>query len=342
MSILRLLLISCFISSSIFAQQTTIKNLVFEGAGLRGLAYAGALKTLEEKEVTSKIEKVGGTSAGAIISLLFSLGYTADEMETIIANTKFQKFNDGRFFFIGGIFRMKKKFGWYRGEKFKDWLSELIEVKTGNADITFQELYDAGYKDLYVTTTCLNRQELLVLSRKNYPKMMVKDAVRISMSVPMYYQAVFVDKEGNTYKKQNKEASLDVMVDGGLTGNFPIDMFDGIRYNQNQEKIRIPNYETLGLRIDSDRQIKQDRKQQQLAPYPITDFSDFIGAFYVMTIGKLNRTQLTNDDWNRTISISSVGISPKVKKLSMEQKNRLINSGKSYTEAFFNQVSNPL
>lgn len=341
MSSLRMLLICCVFSSSIFAQETSIKNLVFEGAGLRGLAYAGALKTLEEKQITSQIEKVGGTSAGAIISLLFSLGYTADEMEHIIANTKFQKFNDGRFFFIGGIVRMKKKFGWYRGEKFKAWLSDLIEAKTGNADITFQELYDAGYKDLYVTTTCLNKQELIVLSRKNYPKMMVKDAVRISMSVPMYYQAVFVDKEGKTYRKQNEEASLDVMVDGGLTGNFPIDMFDAIRYNQNQEEIRIPNYETLGLRIDSERQIKQDRKQQRLAPFPITDFSDFIGAFYVMTIGKLNRNQLTDDDWNRTISISSVGISPKVKKLSAAEKNKLINSGKSYTEAYFNKASKP-
>lgn len=335
MLIFRFFLICLLISSSLSAQETQIKNLVFEGAGIRGLAYAGVLKTLEEKEITNHIEKVGGTSAGAIISLLFSLGYTPDEMESIISNTKFQKFNDGRFFFIGGVFRMKKKFGWYRGEKFKDWLAELIEAKTGNPDITFEELYQAGYKDLYAAATCLNQQKLIILSRKNYPNMMVKDAIRISMSVPMYYQAVFVDKEGNTYSNQNEDNSLDVMVDGGLIGNFPIHIFDAIRYNQNQEEIRIPNYETLGIRIDSEKQIKEDRKKQQLAAHPIADFSDFVSAFYIMTIEKLNRNQLTEDDWNRTISVSSVGISPKVKKLSQEQKERLINSGKKYTQLYF-------
>lgn len=341
MFFLRFLLISCFISTHLFAQNTPIKNLVFEGAGIRGLAYAGALKTLEERQILSEVEKVGGTSAGAIISLLYSLGYTPDEMENIIANTKFQKFNDGRFFFVGGIFRMKKKFGWYRGEKFKDWLSDLIEAKTGKADITFEELYNAGYKDLYVTATCMNLQKLIVLSRKNYPKMMVKDAVRISMSVPMYYQAVFVDKQGRTFRKQNKENTLDVMVDGGLIGNFPIHIFDAIRYEQGEQEIRIPNYETLGLRIDSERQIREDRKKQQLAAHPIEDFSDFISAFYVMTIEKLNRNQLTEDDWNRTVSISSAGISPRVKKLTKAQKERLISSGKKYTNLYFQQEPKP-
>ena len=84
------------------AQTPDVKNLVFEGAGIRGIAYAGVLASLEEQGVLENIEKVGGTSAGAITALLFSLGYSPSELEHIISTTKFRKFNDGRFFFIGG------------------------------------------------------------------------------------------------------------------------------------------------------------------------------------------------------------------------------------------------
>jgi NTE family protein len=50
--------------------QNTIKNLVFEGAGVRGIAYAGAIKELENNKLISQIEKVGGTSAGAITAMM--------------------------------------------------------------------------------------------------------------------------------------------------------------------------------------------------------------------------------------------------------------------------------
>jgi len=144
------------ISTISFSQNKEIKNLVFEGAGIRGIAYAGVLKSLEEHKLSSNIEKVGGTSAGAIFSLLYALGYTSEEMIEVISNTKFRKFNDGKFIFIGGFFRTKDKYGWYRGNEFKEWLGDLIEEKTNNSDISFEDLHNKGFKDLYVTATCLN------------------------------------------------------------------------------------------------------------------------------------------------------------------------------------------
>jgi NTE family protein len=53
------------------------KNLVLEGGGIRGMAYSGAIKVLDEKGVLPQIEKVAGTSAGSIVALLISLGYSA-------------------------------------------------------------------------------------------------------------------------------------------------------------------------------------------------------------------------------------------------------------------------
>src|SRR4030095_8111256 len=132
-----------------------IKNLVFEGAGVRGIAYCGAVQEMESKKMMEGIERVGGTSSGAIIALTISLGYSGKEIENIISTTKFKKFNDGSFFFIGGINRLNKYYGWYKGKKMGKWLGKIIEQKTGNPDITFEELYQKGFKDLYITGTSL-------------------------------------------------------------------------------------------------------------------------------------------------------------------------------------------
>jgi len=42
------------------------KHLVFEGGGVRGIAYAGAIEVLESNGILNSIESVTGTSAGAI------------------------------------------------------------------------------------------------------------------------------------------------------------------------------------------------------------------------------------------------------------------------------------
>ena len=100
------ILIFLFFSYSLVeAQNNGIKNLVFEGAGLRGIAYCGAIKELESRKLIAGIEKVGGTSAGAVTALCISLGYNSDEIEKLLFATNFKKFNDGRYFFVRDINR---------------------------------------------------------------------------------------------------------------------------------------------------------------------------------------------------------------------------------------------
>lgn len=63
------------------SQSQPYSNLVFEGAGVRGIAYAGSLKALESRNKIEQIENVGGTSAGAIAALCVALGYNSQELE---------------------------------------------------------------------------------------------------------------------------------------------------------------------------------------------------------------------------------------------------------------------
>lgn len=328
-----LLYILFFVSSVGYAQTKEYKNLVFEGAGIRGIAYAGVIEELEKKQVLSSIERVGGTSAGAITALAISLGYGSKDVQRIIGETNFNQFNEGSV--VKGFSRIKNHYGWYKGDQFEQWVSEIIKTKTGKSNITFKELHEAGFKDLYVVATCLNRQKMLVFSEKTYPMMKVIDAIRISMSIPLYFEAVYIDSAGKVIKDPKNTNGLDLVVDGGIIGNFPITIFDSIVIDSMGNKTRVINTQTLGVRIDSDEQIEQDMKSQELAMMPVNDFKSYIEALYVIIIENLNRNQLTKSDWDRTISVSSKKIGPKVKKLSDEEKKLLIESGRESVTRFF-------
>ena len=49
-------------------------GLALSGGGIRGIAHAGVLKALEENGI--KIDIIGGTSSGGIISSLYAMGYS--------------------------------------------------------------------------------------------------------------------------------------------------------------------------------------------------------------------------------------------------------------------------
>src|SRR5699024_7257619 len=70
------------------------ENLVFEGGGVKGIAYAGAIAVLEKNGVLADIRRVAGTSAGAIMACLLALGADAARAQAITDNTPFASFED--------------------------------------------------------------------------------------------------------------------------------------------------------------------------------------------------------------------------------------------------------
>jgi NTE family protein len=71
-----LLLLFIFPITTLAQQNYSYKNLVLEGGGVRGLAYAGAFSVLEKKGILQQIENVAGSSAGSIAGMLVCVGYT--------------------------------------------------------------------------------------------------------------------------------------------------------------------------------------------------------------------------------------------------------------------------
>ena len=221
--------------------QASYKNIVLESDRIRGFVYIGAYEVLDSLHILESIEHVGGSSASGIQAVLLAVGYTPAEMRLINEKIPLKKFNDGGWSIIGRTKRLHKQFGGYKGDGFANWIGELIAKKTDLATTTFIELHarrtERGFKDLHVTGTDLTYQCLRIFSYEQYPNMSVRDAVRISISIPLYYRPVLIDDSGLIYAKTEQNKIVHVMVDGRVLSNYPIHMFGSTKYSTTFDSI---------------------------------------------------------------------------------------------------------
>ena len=303
------------------------RNLIFEGGGVKGVAYIGALAELEHRGILKEITRVAGTSTGAITAVLLSLGYSIKEISEIIVNKNFNDFKDDSFGVILDTIRLVRKYGWHKGKKFENWIGELIKKKVGNENLTFRELHNlAGknkFRELYIAGTNLSDQVTEIYSYETEPNMEIREAARISMSMPLFFQAVF---------RKNK-----VMIDGGVTLNYPINIFDYKKYivsKKNGEKVtynKNPNYvfnhETLGFRLDTKDEILYNRTGWSNVPKKINNILNYNLSLLNFILESANKQHLHKNDWNRTIFIDTLGVKATDFDLSKNKVNALVESG---------------
>ncbi len=328
-----MLIMAMVAAAAVHAQQ--YKYLALKGGGIRGIAYAGALKVLEEKHITEGITKVVGTSVGAITGALFCLGYRAGQIEEIMFEQDVAAFNDGEGYFIGGQRRLRKRYGWYKGQRMEQWIGGLVKAQTGSENTTFGQLHelakkDKRYKDLYVTATNLTQQKLEIFSWESYPNMQLKTAIRASAAIPIYFAAVFIDSSGIAIKKPKKGGYYNVYVDGGLLANYPIGIF-----KDDGEQPNTVNEHTLGLKLDRPEQIAYAQRHDGIAPYDIHSFGSYIGALYNMIIEQLNKEVTPDEEKKHTIYISTSNLNPRVRHITREQKELLLRNGEEGAKRFF-------
>lgn len=314
------------------------KNIIFEGGGVKGIAYGGALKVLDEMKILQGVKRVAGTSAGAINASLLSVGYTYKEVADIIASTSFNSFKDKSWFFLSNFNRLLYKFGFFKGDAFSTWLGDLIEKKTGNKAFTFGELQNEaeakGFKELFVVATNLTEQKGQVLSHESNPDLPIRDAVRMSMGIPIFFKSF-------SWKKN-------IMVDGGVSWNYPINIFDYKTYLSNpangdsisvkayvQDDDYVFNYETLGFRLDSKTVIDYEKHNWALQPQKIGGIKDYTQAVINFMMETANNSHLHQNDWNRTVFIDSLDIKTTQFDLTPGDINNLTASGEKCTRKYF-------
>lgn len=328
------------------------RNLVFKGGGVKGIAYVGALKVLERKGILPNIERVGGTSAGAINAVLLGLNYSPEETEAILRRLDFQNFLDDSWGVIRDTKRLFTEFGLYKGDFFRNWIGELIQRKTGNSEATFDEVNrrksEKGFKDLYFIGTNLSTGFAEVFSYEHTPRKCVADAVRLSMSIPLFFASCRSDRG-------------DVCVDGGVMDNYPVKLFDRQKYVETNFKVPdyyqqhntelkkankdispyVYNLETLGFRLDTAAEIAVFRDQAEPVHREIKDFFDYAWGLVETVLSLQNNMHLHSDDWHRTVYLDTLGVKTTDFDLSDDRKTDLLNSGRDGIDAYFRWYDDP-
>lgn len=345
----KLLILLLFPLLSFAQKKYDYKNLVLEGGGVRGLAYAGVFSVLEEKGILQQIEKIGGSSAGSIAGMLISIGYTASEIDSLMMELPLQKFNDGYGGLVGKYARFKKNYGMYKGEAFEKWLKDMVVHKTGNPLFNFKQLHELHlknnlYKDLYCTATNLSKQQLEIFSFENTPSMPIALAARISAGIPLYFEPIALDDNLQKIKRSDTTSFINYYVDGGMLCNYPISMFDTCENSSNAllcDMVKF-NPQTIGIKLERPQQIDSlTRNSIKIPPYNINNSNEYLFAFSNLLMEALGRKYpgLQNER-GRTIYVSQGKVFSRIKKTSVEDKLLLYENGVKAATDFFAENPN--
>ncbi|MDR3050476.1 MAG: patatin-like phospholipase family protein [Oscillospiraceae bacterium] len=201
-------------------------DAVFEGGGIKGIGFAGAIAALEEAGYT--FENVAGTSAGAIAACLVASGYTGQGMSEALRGVDYRKFPQRPVSLsgpLGSLAHLTARLGLYRSDFFAAWLDELLAQKRVRVfgDLRTSRL-DVRYRYRCQVIACdVSTADMLVLPRDaarfglDPDVFSVTLAVRMSMSIPFYYEPC---------RLRDAQGAEHLIVDGGLLSGYPVWLLD--------------------------------------------------------------------------------------------------------------------
>jgi NTE family protein len=202
----------------LYAQNNDDENhpkigLVLSGGGAKGFAYIGVLRAMEEAGI--RPDYITGTSIGSVVGGLYAIGYSPDQLDTIIRSIDWGMVlsNDVPLTYIS--FEEKEYYNRYlitlpfidkkltlpsgiiEGQMLSDLLNEL----------TWPAMKYESFDDFPIPFRCVTTD----VSTGNtiiFDKGSLADAMRASMSIPSAFTAVDLDTT--------------LAVDGGILDNFPV------------------------------------------------------------------------------------------------------------------------
>ena len=241
-------------------------GLVLSGGGARGAAHVGVIRLIEEMQLP--IDYVVGTSMGAIVGALYAIGYTADEMDSLmmVQDWKMLLSNDlprlqqpyeqrmaRKHYQISipyekGVFTENSSL--YRDAGIKVRRTSLqtfpkVLARPGLIDgenlmHTFEQLTSAyadsvSYDTLPHSFACV-AADLVTGGEVVLRQGRLAESIRASMSIPGVFYPIY--------------AGSQVLVDGGVVNNFPVNVARDIsnaKADRPYSAVQVENNRTLSL-----------------------------------------------------------------------------------------------
>ncbi|MBO4452166.1 MAG: patatin-like phospholipase family protein [Bacteroidaceae bacterium] len=207
-----------------YAQENDSKDVhrkkvavVLSGGGAKGMAHIGVLKVLERAGIP--VDIVTGTSMGSIIGGLYSIGYNANALDSMVRvqdwsyvitdkeDLRNQSLNDRKkqntYFFSTGMTIGKRDMnagGLIKGKNLAELFQQLCVGFTDSLDFS---------RDLPIPFACV-ATDIIDNSEVDFHSGRLPQAMRASMAIPAAFSPVRIGDK--------------VLVDGGLRNNYPADI----------------------------------------------------------------------------------------------------------------------
>jgi NTE family protein len=286
-------------------------DLVLEGGGVKGVALAGAILTLDQAGYAFR--RVAGTSAGAIAAAIVTaldragrpLIAARDYLDTI----DYSRFVTKRGLraalgVLGDVEHLVFDLGLHDGAYLVEWLGGVLRDigVTSFGDLALDDPgADANLRpeqrySLVVHTSDISRGKCVRLpwDYAEYgldpARQRIVDAVRASMSIPFVFQPVRA--EVRTPGSRSKRTAT--WVDGALLDNFPVEVFD----RTDGSPARWP---TIGIKLSA--------STAAAAQWRDVDgpFDEALACFHTL-LENADRFYVTPERAARTIFVDSAGI----------------------------------
>ncbi|MBM7597986.1 NTE family protein [Virgibacillus halotolerans] len=285
---------------------------VFSGGGVKAFAFVGALESIEEKQLL--LERVAGTSAGAIVASLIAAGYPFNEIKILMDKLDLKQFSDppsltkiipfSKWFFL--YFQL----GINKGDKLENWLYNQLAAK---GIYTFSDL-KPGYLKVIVSDLSLGKLVVIPDDLKrvygiepNY--FPVSKAVRMSAGFPYFFMP----------KKLPGKSNKSIIVDGGLLSNFPLWVFEKGEYKRERP--------ILGVKLTGS-------VEEQNQPRYIKNALDMFHALFSTMKLAHDARYISTSDKNNIIFIPVNDVQSMNFKLDTATKEQLFQSGRQSADRF--------
>ena len=203
------------------------RNLVLSGGAFKATAFIGCIKFLEARGLCQDLINVIGSSAGAIVALMFVIGLTSEQMTAFVIEEleHFQKNEID----LENVLDLFYNLGVEDGTKHVFVFERLLAKKEYDTSITFLQLIKSTGKNLVICGANVSDAREEYFSADSVPDMRIIDALRISISVPFLLTPVVHNDS--------------LYVDASLFDNFPTQYFS--------DSIKRPFTDTIAICISS-------------------------------------------------------------------------------------------
>ena len=216
LSLILVLLPVLFLALPALAQERKKVGVVLSGGGAKGVAHIQALKVIEEAGIP--IDYIVGTSMGSIIGGLYSIGYTPQQLDSMVRKQDWMFLLSDRVKRSAMSLNEREKsekyvFSFPFTKSPKDAVSGGI-IKGQNLANLFTEL-TVGYHDsvdfnkLPIPFACVS-QNIVNGEQIVFHNGILATAMRASMAIPGVFTPVRKDSM--------------ILIDGGMINNYPVDV----------------------------------------------------------------------------------------------------------------------